>query len=143
MEYVVLRAFELDGAQVRWPFTVEMADETVEQIDGAIYTESLACLVEVKDSVRAVDIDVLAKLRNQLARRPATALGLVVSRSGFTGPATTLAGFFAPQTVLLMRGTELGAALHEGRIVELLTEKYREAVERGMPQNPSSRSMAQ
>ena len=136
----MLRAFELDGAHVRWPFTVDMEEETVEQIDGAVYVENLACLVEVKDSAAAVDIGVLAKLRSQLARRPAAAVGLVVSRSGFTGPAATLAGFFAPQTVLLMRGVELAHALQNERVAAALTEKYRERVEKGMTQFPMQRS---
>lgn len=142
MEYLVLRTFELDGAQVRWPFTVEMADETVEQIDGAVYAENLACLLEVKDSASAVDVGVLAKVRSQLARRPASTLGLVVSRGGFTRPATTLAGFFAPQTVLLMDGHDLGAALRNENIVDVITLFYRERVEWGMPPIPNIRSMA-
>lgn len=141
MEYLVLRAFELDGAHVRWPFTVDLEDETVEQIDGAVYVENLACLVEVKDSATAVDVGVLAKVRSQLARRPATTLGLVVSRSAFTRPATTLAGFFAPQTVLLMRGTEVGQALHDESISAVLLSKYRDCVEGGVSQHPTWRSV--
>lgn len=142
MEYLVLRAFELDGAEVRWPFTVEISDEIVEQIDGAVYTQNLACLVEVKDSAAAVDIEVLAKMRNQLLRRPAGTIGLIVSRSSFTGPATTLSGFFAPQTVLLIRGAELAQALRKENIAELLRERYRECVEKGMPLYPSVKSAA-
>jgi hypothetical protein len=140
MEYLVLRAFELDGAHVRWPFTVDLEEETVEQIDGAVYVENLACLVEVKDSRAAVDIGVLAKLRTQLARRPAAALGLVVSRSGFTAAAMRLGGFFAPQTVLLMRGAELSQALQKESIAALLLARYRECVERGLSQDLTWRS---
>jgi len=140
LEYLVLRAFELDGAEVRWPFTVEISDETVEQIDGAVYAGNLACLIEVKDTAAKVDIEVLAKMRNQLLRRPATAIGMVVSRSGFTPAATTLSGFFAPQTVLLMPGAELEHALHNESIVSALTLKFRERVENGVPHPPSLRS---
>jgi len=135
LEYLVLRAFELDGAQVRWPFTVDVEDEVVEQIDGAVYFENLACLVEVKDSAAAVDIGVLAKVRAQLVRRPASTLGLVVSRSGFTGPATTLSGFFAPQTVLLMAGDALEKALQDENIAATLLASYRRTVEHGLQRN--------
>ena len=70
-EHLILRAFELDGATVRWPFEVSFGDSVVEQIDGAVYAGCLSCLVEAKDSTAPVDVAVLAKLRNQLARRPA------------------------------------------------------------------------
>lgn len=141
MEYLVLRAFELADAHVRWPFTVEMDDETVEQIDGAVYLSNFTFLLEVKDTASAVEIGVLAKMRSQLARRPASTLELVVSRSGFTGPAITLAGFFAPQTVLLLDGDDLARALRNEDIVSVVTARYRECVERGMPRLPKVRSM--
>ncbi|HEX6747229.1 MAG TPA: restriction endonuclease [Longimicrobium sp.] len=130
-EYLVLRAFELDGATVRWPFTVSMADETVEQIDGAVYAANLSCIVETKDTVAPIDIIALAKMRTQLARRPAATVGLVISKSGFTNAATTLAGYFAPQTVLLIAGDELDEAMATGGMVAMLMAKYRECVEEG------------
>jgi hypothetical protein len=61
-EYLVLRAFELDGAEVRWPFEVKVDGETVEQIDGAVYAGHLAFLVESKDSAGALDVAALAKM---------------------------------------------------------------------------------
>ena len=33
-EYLILRAFELEGAEVVWPYTVQIQDTVVEQIDG-------------------------------------------------------------------------------------------------------------
>jgi hypothetical protein len=36
---MVLRAFELDGAEVKWPYRVKLFGEEVEQIDGVIYSE--------------------------------------------------------------------------------------------------------
>src|SRR5437868_7082966 len=84
-QYLVLRLFELDGAQVRWPYTVALFGETnVEQIDGAVHYQGLACLVESKDATEGVAIAPIAKLRNQLLRRPAGTLGLMFSRRGFT-----------------------------------------------------------
>lgn len=42
-EYLILRAFEFEGAEVRWPFSVELGGENVEELDGVIYTDGLAC----------------------------------------------------------------------------------------------------
>jgi len=131
LEYLVLRAFELDGCEVRWLFTVEVADETLEQIDGVVYVDHFACLIGAKDTMAAIDFGALAKLRTQLARRPAGAIGMVVSRTAFTSPALTLASYFAPQTVLLVSGAELEQALEDEEMVGLLVAKYRECVEEG------------
>lgn len=133
-EYLVLRAFELDGATVRWPFEVMLGNSVIEQIDGAVYVDPLSCLVEAKDSMAPVDIAVLAKLRTQLARRPAGVLGAVFSRTSFTNSAIALARYFAPQTVLLWSGREVEECLREERIAAVLLAKYRECVEEGAPQ---------
>jgi hypothetical protein len=34
LEYLIVRAFELDGANVRWPYDTRIDGEVVEQIDG-------------------------------------------------------------------------------------------------------------
>jgi hypothetical protein len=133
-EYLVLRAFELDGATVRWPFEVTLGDSVIEQIDGAVYASHLSCLIEAKDTAGLIDIGALAKMRTQLARRPGGTLGAVFSRSGFTDPAVALAGYFAPQTVLLWSGKEILECLLERRIASMLLEKFRECVEEGTPQ---------
>jgi hypothetical protein len=96
-EYLVLRAFELDGADVKWPYRVKLFGEEVEQVDGVIYSGGLSCLVESKDFAdKPVDIAPIAKLRNQLLRRPASTIGLIFSRTGFTDPATHLSYFSLP-----------------------------------------------
>jgi hypothetical protein len=140
-EYLILRAFELDGATVRWPFEVTLGDAVVEQIDGAVYSGHLSCLVEAKDSSSFVDIAVLGKLRSQLARRPAGTIGMVFSRSGFTHSTVSLAGFMAPQTMLLWSGAEVEDCLTQQRIAAVLLAKYRECVEEGIPQTQQVRSM--
>lgn len=132
-EYLVLRAFELDGAVVRWPYTVTIGDETAEQIDGAIHIGALSCLVECKDTADRINIEPIAKLRNQLLRRPAGVIGLVFSRSGFTAPALTLAQFVAPQTILLWTGDEVDHLLKKESINTALMKKYRHCVETGTP----------
>ena len=131
LEHLVLRAFELDGATVRWPFRVTMEDEPVEEIDGAIYAAGLSCLVETKDTSAQVDVGALAKLRSQLARRPAGVIGLFFSRSSFTQSAKALSGFFAPQTVLLWSGEDVTRILRTEAPVQALLDRYRLCVEEG------------
>ena len=133
MEYVVLRAFDLAGAKVTWPYDVEIAGETAEQIDGAVHLDGLSCLVETKDTADPINVQPIAKLRNQLLRRHAGAVGLLFSRSGFTPPAQTLAQFLAPQTILLWSGEEIGYVLQRESIRTALITKYRYCIETGLP----------
>ncbi|QRN93398.1 restriction endonuclease [Archangium violaceum] len=114
-EYLVLRAFELEGAEVTWPYIIalsplEPGGET-EQIDGAVFVDGLACIVEAKDTTQSTSIVPIAKMRNQLLRRPASTIGLIFSRGGFSRSATTLVRFVAPQTILLWKGEEVAHAL--------------------------------
>ncbi|CAN1212378.1 Restriction endonuclease type IV Mrr domain-containing protein [Tumidithrix helvetica PCC 7403] len=133
-EYLVIRAFQLDGAEVRYPYSVGLFDEEIEQIDGAIHSSGLSCLIESKDFTdKKVDIAPIAKLRNQLLRRPAATVGLVFSRTGFTDPARNLSHFVSPQAILLWDGTDIKHALDKENICELLVLKYRVCVEDGLP----------
>lgn len=135
-EYLVLRAFELEGATVTWPYVIQLsapesAGET-EQIDGAIYSDGLACIVEAKDTVKSMSVDPIAKVRNQLLRRPASTVGLIFSRGGFSRSALSLVRFAAPQTILLWTGDEVAHALKYREFREGLQGKYRLAVEQGL-----------
>jgi hypothetical protein len=60
---------------------VKINEGEVEQIDGVVYSDELACLVECKDEAGKVNFEPIAKLRNQLLRRPGAAIGMVFSRS--------------------------------------------------------------
>jgi hypothetical protein len=131
-EYLVIRAFELEGAEVRWPYSVRVDGAELEQIDGAVYFEGLSCLVESKDQIDKISIEPIAKMRNQLLRRPGPVIGSIFSRSGFTDPAATLARFTAPQTILLWDGEELGLALEKKWMRRALVAKYRACIEHGL-----------
>ncbi|HEX6902393.1 MAG TPA: restriction endonuclease [Thermoanaerobaculia bacterium] len=133
LEYLILRAFQLEGAVVRWPYTAQLFGEDVEQIDGVIYWQDLKCLVEVKDTERPIALAPVAKLRNQLQRRPAETLGLLFSRAGFTRPASVLAQFSSPQAILLWSGAEIEYSLLRGSLCQSLLMKYRKCVEEGTP----------
>jgi hypothetical protein len=132
-EHLVLRAFQLEGAEIRWPFDVKIADSTIEQIDGVIYSDGLACLIECKDWASKANIEPIAKIRNQLLRRPGGSVGLVFSREGFTDPALTLARFTLPQAILLWTGEEVELALKKKQLRKGLVAKYHRCVEEGLP----------
>lgn len=132
LEYLVIRAFQLEGAEVLYPYSVRIdEEEELEQIDGAIYSNGLNCLVECKDTSARVNVEPIAKLRNQLLRRPAAAIGCVFSRSGFTEAAITLARYIAPQTILLWQGIEIYYCLQNKLMRQALLKKYRICVEEG------------
>jgi len=133
-EYLVLRVFQLDGAEVRWPYSVQLFGSEIEQIDGVIYFNNLSCLVESKDFGDRINVDVtpIAKLRNQLLRRPASTIGLVFSRTGFTNPSRHLSYFSLPQTILLWNGEEIRYALEQETACELLILKYHVCIENGL-----------
>jgi len=133
LEYLVLQAFKLSGAEVVWPYSVRLDEEEIEQIDGAVYLRDIAFLVECKDHSSRINIEPIAKLRNQLLRRPGAVIGVVFSRKGFTNPASTLARFTSPQTILLWNGEEIEQVLKDRDFCRHLITKYRACIERGLP----------
>ena len=136
LEYLVIRAFELDPeepATVRYPYTVSLFGEDVEEIDGAVHLPALSCLVESKDWGKNVQIGPIVKMRSQLLRRPAGTIGLMFSKREFTRPATYLAHFTMPQAVLLWSGADLEVAMSAGRICRFLHLKHRMCCENGIP----------
>jgi len=135
LEYLILRAFQLEGADVRWPYIVKLDEDSneFEQLDGAIYTQGLACLIECKDQRHQVNVEPVAKLRHQLLRRPSTTVGIIFSRSGFTKATSWSAKFTAPQTILLWEGNEIDLALQNKWMCKGLLAKYRACVEEGLP----------
>jgi Restriction endonuclease len=132
-EYLVLRIFQLDGAVVRWPYRVTLHGEHVEQIDGVVVAAGLHAMVESKDQNDPVAIEPIAKLRNQLMRRPVATIGMVFSRSGYTDPALTLASYLSGQTILLWQPMEVEFALRNERIVPYLEHKCLACVMDGTP----------
>lgn len=132
-EHLVLRAFQIEQAIVQWPYTVNLGDEIVEEIDGAIHSHGLTCICQSKNWMQKVNVEPLAMLRNQLLRRPAATIGLVFSSSGFTDPAIALARYFSPQTILIWNGDEIEYGLRHATLVPGLHAKHRHAVEHGLP----------
>ena len=134
LEYLIIRAFELElgNEAVRWPYRVRLEEQEVEQIDGVIYHNGVSVLVECKDQQENVNIEPIAKLRNQLLRRPSGVIGVVFSQSGFTDPAVKLSQYLAPQVVLLWSGPEIEFALTNDYMAKGLIAKFRHCVEYGL-----------
>lgn len=127
-EYLIVRAFELSGAQVLYPYSVCEDSQIVEQIDGVIYYNHFSCLLECKDQTDPVNFEPIAKLRSQLMRR-ATTIGNVFSMSGFTGPALKLITTLSPQIILLWQREEIELCLNRRDMIEALLLKYRYYIE--------------
>jgi hypothetical protein len=132
-ESLILRAFQLNNAEIRWPYSVPLFGEEVEQIDGSVRFGSLYALIESKDEAENITIAPIAKLRNQLLRRPAGTIGLLFSSGRFTAPAIQLAYFTLPQAILLWTGDEVEYALQKKKFVEFCEMKYRICIDTGMP----------
>ncbi|MFY0526244.1 restriction endonuclease [Archangium gephyra] len=122
-EYLILRAFQLEGAQVIWPYR-----GLWEQVDGAIYVDGLSCLVECKHWREPVDFNPIAKFKVRVDRRPPAALGLMFSVSGFTEPALRESYAQPLRNVLLWHGRDISLALRGG-MRAALGAKWRKAVE--------------
>lgn len=129
-EYIILRAFEIEGADVTYPYKVYFHEELVEQIDGAIRIDDHYILVESKDYTKdKINIDPLAKLRNQLLRRHASVMGMFFSASGYTEPIEDLVKFMSPQMILLWNIDDIDYCMEHKKFVECFYEKYKYAVE--------------
>ncbi len=111
--------------------------ETMEQIDGIVYFDNFSLMIECKDHninnrKKSINIEPIAKLRNQLMRRPTSTIGCIFSTGGFTQPAKTLVNFISNQTILLWEGEEIEYCIKNKTICKQIVEKYRFCVEHGL-----------
>lgn len=134
-EYLVIRAFQIEGAPIRWPYQVTYPQKfgTMEQIDGAVYWKGRAFLLESKDLDEPAAIETIAKLRFRLEGRPPGTMGIVLSVNDFTMPAEVFAQFQSPLNVLLWGREDLDIALRGGWMVSALEQKLEYAIEEGLP----------
>lgn len=138
-EYLLLRAFQLGGADVSWPYEVryrEFSAHALEQIDGAVHLDGRSYLVESKDTAAAISYDVVAKLQAQIRRRPPGTVGIIFARAGFTASAryTAMFGVAAPIVLWDKAGIERAMADHD--FVGELKRRYRYLVEHNVPESP-------
>jgi len=137
LEYLVLKGFELSGAEVRWPYRVNLLDTAnVEQIDGVVYVAGIAALIECKDhsdtrrgTKHHVDFTPIAKLRSQLARRPSAMIGCLFTSGDFTDAAITMVNFTKPQTILCWTGNDIEKCILQRDFSQLMQAKYQACLE--------------
>ena len=127
----MIRSFELEGAEVAYPFTVQMGGMIVEQIDGAVHTNGRSCLIECKDQAGTVNIDPIAKLKNQLSRRPNGVIGSMVSSTSFTEATVYLSQYNMNQAVLLWNSDDITYGLTQQFMSRGLFRKYWYCVQTG------------
>jgi len=138
LEYLVLKGFELSGAQVRWPYSVSLLDTSnIEQIDGLVYIAGISAMIECKDhsnlqsrTKRRIDFAPIAKLRNQLTRRPSTLIGCMFTSGDFTSAAKLMVNFTKPQTILCWNGQEIDECIRKRDFAFLMQSKYQACIER-------------
>ncbi|WP_257455313.1 hypothetical protein [Archangium lipolyticum] len=131
LEYLILRAFQLEGVEVTWPYRVYRDGVLLEQIDGVVYFDGVFCLVEFKDMTRPVDTVAIVKLKSQILRRPRTTIGALFCTGEVSQAASSLMEMLPPPDVLLWEGGEIDLALRGQRLLDGMRRKLRHAVEMG------------
>lgn len=130
-EYLIVRAFELDQLEVEYPYEVPPGGKPIEQIDGLVHCNSYTFLIECKDK-DTVDIEAIAKLRNQLLRRPDTTFGCVFTSGDFTAPALLLTDFSLPHRILLWPQIDIDECVRNRCFSKTLLDKYRHLCKYGL-----------
>jgi hypothetical protein len=131
LEHLVVRAFRLSKLEAEYPYDVPPGGKAIEQIDGLVHLNCYTFLLECKDK-ETVDITAIAKLRNQLLRRPDTTFGCVFTAGSFSDPALILAEFSVPHRILLWSAVDIDGCLHRKDFASRLLEKYRHICKYGM-----------
>lgn len=137
-EYLVVRAFELAGLTVKWPFSVTYPHKlgTMEQIDGVVYLNERPFLIESKHLSEASSIEAFAKLRLRLETRPPGTMGILFSTNDFTLATEVFAQFAHPLNILLWGRADLDIALASNTMKSSLQQKLSVAIEYGLALHP-------
>lgn len=133
-EYLVVRAFDIEGARVLWPFEVVYPQRfgTMEQVDGVVYFGERAFLLESKNLSEPMAVEAVARLRMRLESRPPGTMGVLFSVQDFTLPTEVFTQFATPLNVLLWESEDLDMALTTASMVTSLRAKLAYATEHGL-----------
>jgi hypothetical protein len=135
-ERLVPDAFRLDGVSGHYPYEASKR----EQVDGLIVIGRQGFLVESKYQEKRLGIDPIYRLHVLVEHRPAGALGLLFSGSGFTQGARESAQFLKPIRILLFEPLDLEWAFQdEGRMMAMVRRKWAFALKLGRPDMPIAR----
>lgn len=146
-EYLIVRSFEIEmeeryqnserGSYVSYPYNVEypfvdqQTENILEQIDGAINVDGYYCLIECKNyENNSIQLEPLAKMRNQLSRRHSNVFGMFFSMTELTTPAKIQVQFMAPQLILLWSKEDIDYCVTNSCFIDCMKWKYRNAVEK-------------
>jgi hypothetical protein len=131
LEHLIVRGFILSRLEAEYPYDVPPGGKPLEQIDGLVYLQCYAFLLECKDK-DTVDIEAIAKLRNQLLRRPDTTFGCVFAADRFTAQALVLVDFSVPHRILLWSGVDIEDCVRRNDFAAMLLDKYRHLCKYGL-----------
>lgn len=131
LEYLVTRSFALSGLEVEYPYDVPPGGKPLGQINGLGYLDCHTFLIECKDK-ETIDIDAIAKLRNQLLRRPETTLGCVFVSGKFSAPALIVTDFSVPHRILLWSRVDIDDCIQKRDFAAALRKKYRHLCRYGL-----------
>jgi len=135
-EHLVIRGFALSDLDVEYPYDVPAGGNPLEQIDGLVVLGCNFFLVECKDKEK-VAVEPIAKLRNQLLRRPETTFGCVFVSGEFTSAALIIADFSVPHRILLWSGYEVEECITRKDFKRMLQDKYRHLCKYGLTDHSS------
>lgn len=140
---LIIRAFELEGAEVRFPYQVKEDTErdALENLDGVIYLNGHSCIVEShclsKGGVTSRRANVssghISRFRSKLLNRPGYAIGSVFSATGFSPSALMQAQLSLPQTILLWSEEEIKECLYRQTFTKAFKIKNRRFFEQLIP----------
>lgn len=136
LEHLVIRAFELSGLRVEYPYDVPPGGKPLEQIDGLVFLRDIPFLLECKDEEK-IDVEPIAKLYSKLLRRPPVTMGCVFIKGEFTSPALTLADHMIPHRMILWSGDDIDTALTRRDFQAALWEKYYDLCRYGLMDHSS------
>jgi hypothetical protein len=134
LEHLIVRGFKLSNLEVEYPFDVPPGGKPIEQIDGIIYLNELVFLIECKDKDSS-DVEVIAKVRHQLSRRPPTTFGCIFVTGAFTSPALILADLTEPRRLLLWTKDDIEKAIDANNFKDALIRKYKDLCKFGLLDN--------
>jgi len=141
LEHLVIRSFELSNLSVEYPYDVPPGGKPLEQIDGIVFFREIPFLIECKDKEK-VDVEPIAKLHNQLSRRPPATMGCIFTTGDFTSAALTIADFMVPHRILLWSDFDIEEALSANDFERVLERKYRNLCMFGLTDDsPNYRSL--
>lgn len=125
LEYMFVRAFDLNNAQVAFPYSNKLL-QSQEQFDGFVYLSFLGSgfIVECKDWSTPVSFDELSKLHGRLLYRTPSTYGIFVSKTGFTPSAMELLHLLSPHKILLWTFNDIDECFKNHKFVKALAYKY-------------------